>query len=1385
MVVAGKTIQCISFLSWLAIQRGIVGPFLVVAPLSTIASWQRECEKWAGFLNTVIYTGSKKSREIIREYEWYATERTKGSGRHAKTSSKSTIKFSILITTYEFVISDRNFLNKIHWSYLMVDEAHRLKDSNSLLYQVLAEFKTDSRLLITGTPLQNTLRELWCLLHFLDPLKFGSLEEFEERYSGVTEGEGVADLHALLLPHLFRRTKKDVLKSLPPKHERILAVDMAPMQRKYYRWIIRGNFRELNRGVKGKKSQLTNICMELRKVTNSPLLFPRAQIEEAMASEATVAAIMQCNSAAQAAPATDAAPTDVDATAVAPVDGAVGGGSSGVASSIVFSGVEPGSQLDGLIRSSGKMILLDKLLLKLKATGHRCLIFSQMVKMIDILSNYCQLRGFIHQRLDGSMSSTNRQRSMDHFNAPGSSDFLFLLSTRAGGLGINLTSADTVIIFDSDWNPSADLQAMARAHRMGQTKSVMIYRLVTRGSIEEKILERAKKKLILDHLVIQRMDTSRNADSNGAGASKQGAAMFSRAELAKIVQFGAEDLFSQVDDEANTKSLADLDIDEILSRADAEAPAQEDAAEEARKNDATEAFLGAFKVANFSSSAGDVPSDDDDDGAAANSDDEEVDWSKIVPAALIPADQLSADGTAVPLYLPPRARNQVKSYAENQLARNEAQSKEEGDDADHDAGGDDEEEDAGVSGRRVRKSPTELDTRDAKHCIRALMMTGEVIGAVDEMTRQVWSRRGVDRADGVAFIEGLVSAVKNAVEAAKMKPDQEATEEEKTNEEETHEAEDAETKKKKRIDSSVTGEYMGATFNATDILSRMEEFAILRRLIPAKNPTAYRILTRKPIPPIRWAALPPGMRWKNQHDAMLLVGIHWYGLNQMDRLIDDDRLGLKPLVAVKENTNTNTQEQPMQTDETTTNNNDNQTSQPKADEETHASPQESPAPAAVTSTSAPVDQPPPPSADVPMEDVAPAVSSPAVDATAPPAAAAGVAMDTATDAAQPTTTSEESTPMAVDAAPETIPAPITADETAAPPAIPSSTEDDSVVWTRIVKNPSLMARAVALLRALSADAKQQQEDKDDEAARAELKKAKLTKAKKEKQKNNTDASGDGDGDKKPKEPKEKKSSSAKDNKRIDAMFKKADGAADPTAATEQPNASTAPSSPQPANDANTDEPPKSNKKKSKDKEKEKDKEKKKRSRSPGDSSDDDGGDRKKHKKDSKDKDSKKKDKDKGDKKEKSAKKEKEKSAKKSDSSKKDNKPLSSADADDIEIDAEVLAQCKPLLKHLAPKLRELHHLANVAEGGFAGHKAETQELITYIGEDLLKVVRSEVKEAGLQRQYLLIHLWEYVGKFTQPKHSAKKLRNFFKLFTSKTNTKQTTTTTPTTSTTQP
>eukprot|EP00198_Chlamydomonas_reinhardtii_P013917 XP_001703254.1 chromodomain-helicase-DNA-binding protein [Chlamydomonas reinhardtii] len=547
----GKTVQCVSFIGTLSEELQIRGPFLVVVPLSTVPNWIREFRRWVPFVNAVVYVGDSRSREVLRAYECDPSPHHKAARPY---------KFEVLLTTYELILKDAPILSRIKWAYLLE----------------LMEWHFGNKLLITGTPLQNSLKELWALLHFLEPSRFPTAEAFEAEYSLET-ADSVSGLHGVLRPHLLRRVIKDVEKSLPPKNERILRVDMTPLQKQYYKWILTRNFKELNKSSRGGGHvSLLNIIGELKKCCNHPFLFESAE-DNYRGSE------------------------------------------------------EDKSAVDRLIVPSGKMVLLDKLLRRLKATGHRVLIFSQMVRVLDIISDYMRLRGFPHQRLDGSTPAAARHAAMEHFNRPDSPDFAFLLSTRAGGLGINLATADTVIIFDSDWNPQNDLQAMSRAHRIGQTETVNIYRFVTSGSVEEDILERAKRKMVLDHLVIQRMDTSGRTilDPSAGKAGASAKQLFGKDELAAILRFGAEDLFKQAPPEDETASaerartaLYEDDLDAILERAEVVDTRQLAAADE---NAAAAAeLLSAFNVATFKNEFG------EDDAAF---------WNKLIPPSERPKEE--------------------------------------------------------------------------------------------------------------------------------------------------------------------------------------------------------------------------------------------------------------------------------------------------------------------------------------------------------------------------------------------------------------------------------------------------------------------------------------------------------------------------------------------------------------------------------------------------------------------------------------------------------------------------------------------------------------------------------------------------------------------------
>ncbi|XP_075046157.1 chromodomain-helicase-DNA-binding protein 5 isoform X2 [Mixophyes fleayi] len=472
----GKTVQTIVFLYSLYKEGHSKGPYLVSAPLSTIINWEREFEMWAPEFYVVTYTGDKDSRAVIRENEFSFEDNAIKSGKKVfRMKKEAQIKFHVLLTSYELITIDHAILGSIEWACLVVDEAHRLKNNQSKFFRVLNSYKIDYKLLLTGTPLQNNLEELFHLLNFLTPERFNNLDGFLEEFADISKEDQIKKLHDLLGPHMLRRLKADVFKNMPAKTELIVRVELSQMQKKYYKFILTRNFDALNSKGGGNQVSLLNIMMDLKKCCNHPYLFPVAAME-------------------------------------APV--------------------LPNGSYDGnsLVKSSGKLMLLQKMLRKLKDGGHRVLIFSQMTKMLDLLEDFLENEGYKYERIDGGITGGLRQEAIDRFNAPGAQQFCFLLSTRAGGLGINLATADTVIIYDSDWNPHNDIQAFSRAHRIGQNKKVMIYRFVTRASVEERITQVAKRKMMLTHLVVR----------PGLG-SKSGS--MSKQELDDILKFGTEELF--------------------------------------------------------------------------------------------------------------------------------------------------------------------------------------------------------------------------------------------------------------------------------------------------------------------------------------------------------------------------------------------------------------------------------------------------------------------------------------------------------------------------------------------------------------------------------------------------------------------------------------------------------------------------------------------------------------------------------------------------------------------------------------------------------------------------------------------------------------------------
>uniref|UniRef100_A0A8C5D607 DNA helicase n=1 Tax=Gadus morhua TaxID=8049 RepID=A0A8C5D607_GADMO len=555
----GKTVQTAVFLYSLYKEGHSKGPFLVSAPLSTIINWEREFEMWAPDMYVVTYVGDKDSRAVIRENEFsFEDNAIRGGKKASKMKKDSTVKFHVLLTSYELITIDTAVLGSIDWACLVVDEAHRLKNNQSKFFRILNNYPLQHKLLLTGTPLQNNLEELFHLLNFLTPERFSNLEGFLEEFADIAKEDQIKKLHDMLGPHMLRRLKADVFKHMPSKTELIVRVELSPMQKKYYKFILTRNFDALNTRGGGNQVSLLNVVMDLKKCCNHPYLFPVAAME------------------APKLP-----------------NGMYDGGS--------------------LTKAAGKLTLLQKMMRKLKDNGHRVLIFSQMTKMLDLLEDFLENEGYKYERIDGGITGGMRQEAIDRFNAPGAPQFAFLLSTRAGGLGINLATADTVVIYDSDWNPHNDIQAFSRAHRIGQNKKVMIYRFVTKASVEERITQVAKKKMMLTHLVVR----------PGLG-SKTGS--MSKQELDDILKFGTEELFKDEiasmagkEEDSSVIHYDDKAIDRLLDR-------NQSATEDTEVQSMNE-YLSSFKVAQY------VVKDEDEVQREIIKQEESVDpdyWEKLL-----------------------------------------------------------------------------------------------------------------------------------------------------------------------------------------------------------------------------------------------------------------------------------------------------------------------------------------------------------------------------------------------------------------------------------------------------------------------------------------------------------------------------------------------------------------------------------------------------------------------------------------------------------------------------------------------------------------------------------------------------------------------------------
>ena len=698
-------------------------------------------------------------------------------------------KFNVLLTTYEYVLLDSSFLSLFKWQFMAVDEAHRLKNRDSQLYAKLLEFKAPARLLITGTPIQNNLDELSALLDFLNP---GLVDvDVDMDLNAEAASEKLAQLTAAIQPFMLRRTKSKVESDLPPKTEKIIRVELSDIQLEYYKNILTKNYAALNEGAKGQKQSLLNIMMELKKASNHPFMFPAAE-----------ARMLEGSTRRE----------DV---------------------------------LRAMITSSGKMMLLDQLLAKLKRDGHRVLIFSQMVKMLDILGEYMEYRGYSYQRLDGTIPAASRRLAIEHYNAPGSSDFAFTLSTRAGGLGINLMTADTVILFDSDWNPQADLQAMARAHRIGQTRPVSVYRLVSKDTVEEEVIERARNKLLLEFITIQRGVTDKEASEIQSKITRGGVSVGepnSTDDISRILKRRGQRMFEQT---GNQEKLEQLDIDSVLANAELHQTEQA----EGIQADGGEEFLQAFDFV-------DIKVDD-------------LSWDDIIPQNQLEELKAEEKKKADERYLNefieqnrPRKRNVP---GEGQDSREERKAKR----LARTQVGLDEDEESDSGPRRDPKRP--LVEKEYRHLVRALLRYGDIDDCEDEVVQEA-RLVGRDRETVRAALREITSKAAELVQADMDR--MEALEN----------SGKVPTKKEKK---AVLFDLHGVKrLNAYTIVERPNEMRTVREVTSL-------------VPDFRNFRVPEATKpadyscpWGAREDGMLCVGVARHGYGAWAQIRDDPDLGL-------------------------------------------------------------------------------------------------------------------------------------------------------------------------------------------------------------------------------------------------------------------------------------------------------------------------------------------------------------------------------------------------------------------------------------------------------------------------------------------------------------
>ncbi|KAH9970340.1 SNF2 family N-terminal domain-containing protein [Russula compacta] len=615
----GKTIQTIAFIAYLRVR--VEAPFLIVCPLSVLHNWKDEFKRFAPMIPICMYHGTPEERAELRRTVMAPHRQHKSvpakpartkkrlisrRNRDSDSDEESVVivdpededsgaetnalndddanpntqlsSFPVVITTYEMIIKDRVHLAKYDWGQVIVDEGHRLKNMDSILMREIKKYPSAGRMLLTGTPLHNNLAELWSLLNFILPEVFDDVAAFQESFKIPTLSNGLVEsrntvlihkLHEILRPFLLRRLKVDVERDLPPKKEYVLYAPLSKRQHEVYDAVVKGSLRGLLAGARpsdnAKERERERIAREIEEDEKTGRVGARTRKSRASIAPATKSVselavehafktklkkvnnmhlqnvVMQLRKVCSH-PFLFDWPLD-SRTCLPVVD-------------------------EQLVDASGKMMVLERLLDALFARGHKVLVFSQFVTMLDVIEEWA--REFKHWplcRIDGSTAPLERRAEMDRFQKGGDkpgAPRLFLLSTRAGGLGINLTAADTVVFYDQDWNPQMDLQAQDRAHRIGQTKPVLIFRLVSRHTIESKIMQRASEKRQLEALVIAK---GKFKGPIGGGA-KAGEARQTIAEMAaQLLELEGEHIEVVQSTAAGKRSvISDAELEMLLDR---------------------------------------------------------------------------------------------------------------------------------------------------------------------------------------------------------------------------------------------------------------------------------------------------------------------------------------------------------------------------------------------------------------------------------------------------------------------------------------------------------------------------------------------------------------------------------------------------------------------------------------------------------------------------------------------------------------------------------------------------------------------------------------------------------------------------------------------------